>query len=75
MSSIYRTYHRSSIYSIDLLTYVGPPPTSNYPPRAIQHSFLSASLPTLDVFYNIYTPRLDTSGNPGYSGPVEYKAV
>jgi hypothetical protein len=23
---------------------------------------------TLDVFYAIYIPRLDTPGNPGYSG-------
>jgi hypothetical protein len=52
-------------------------PTPNYPPQAIhvQHSFFSASLSTLDVFYTIYTPRLDTPGNPGYSGRVEYKAV
>ena len=60
---------------INLWIYVGTPPTSSYPPQAIQHSFLSASLPTLDVFYAIYTPRLDTPGNPGYSGWVEYKAV
>ena len=39
------------------------PPTSSYTPHAIQHSFFSASLvslPTLDVFYNIYTLRLGT---------------
>jgi hypothetical protein len=35
----------------------------------------ASSLPTLDMIYTIYTPRLDTPGNPGYSGRVEYKAV
>jgi hypothetical protein len=60
---------------INLWIYVGTPPTPNYPPQAIQHSFFSASLSTLDVFYTIYTPRLDTPGNPGYSVRVEYKAV
>jgi hypothetical protein len=51
--------------SINLWIYVGTPPTSSFPPQAIQHSFFSASLATLDVFYTIYTLRLDTSGNPG----------
>ena len=60
---------------INLWIYVGTPPTSSFPSQAIQHSFFSASLPTLDMIYTIYTPRLDTPGNPGYSGRVENKAV
>ena len=58
----------------NLLIYVGTPPISIYLLQTIQHSFFSASLPTLDVVFFTYTPRLDTPGNPGYSG-VEYKAV